>query len=181
MDPTSGIKKMTTEQVHKSSPLFECYDFEKFKEYDKKMIELTKSKSGRIARENALFHQDRFNFPRKATTIHGMPFWDTHAAKKLLAEDVCNGVASVLSPADLRQSRREYQQFKPDTFRKHIYQEQDKQRSAVYWQIKRNKIAQKEHNDEMEREKHDWLQAKVDSDFEEMMTQWKASSSKKYF
>ena len=180
MDPTSGIHNMTTQQVYDSSPLFKCYEFDEFKKYDKKMIELTKTKSHRIAKENRAFHQDRFLYPRNTTTLHGEPFWDTHAAKDLLAEDVTNGVAAELAPMDLWQTRDEYKAFNLRTFRKHIYQEQEKQRSAVYWQYKRNKVAQKEHNDEMECKKSDWCQTKDDCDFNEMVAKWKDWTSTKW-
>ena len=118
---------MTAEEIYKSSPLFKCYEFDKFVKYDKKMIELTGSKRLRIEKENCLFHQDHFLFPRNEKTLQGEPFWDTHTADKLLADAVRTGLHISMPPKDLRQTNDEFKEFKLKPFRKHIYQEADAQ------------------------------------------------------
>jgi hypothetical protein len=57
-------------------------------------------------------------------------------AKELLQEDVKNKVHETMAPADLQASRTPYHPFKPDIFRKRIYQEVRRQKFLFYLQLK---------------------------------------------
>ena len=45
------------------------------------------------------------------STGRGIPFWNTHQASKLLAEDESCGIAKTMKPKTLWRSRAEYQEF----------------------------------------------------------------------
>lgn len=103
-------------------------------------------------------------FPEKKVTFRGEPFWNKSASKDLLAADVKSGLAYKMKPALLQASRKEYQEFCPLTFRKHIHQEKEKQRAAPYWRHKRNVDAMLEHAKERASNKDEWIQKKVKED-----------------
>ena len=114
MDATSGIDSMTTEQVHKSSPLFKCNKFDEFKGYFNKNDQAHQIKE--------LAHgtlQEKIDYSIKTVWIFLKIKYhprDTHAAKKR------KGMASLLSTTvDLRLSRDGYQNFNPDPSRGHIH------------------------------------------------------------
>ena len=58
----------------------------------------------------------------------------------------------VMSLHQFRQTRAEYMQFDLATFRKHIYQEQRKQREMPMKVAKRNKLAEETHRGVIEEE-----------------------------
>ena len=106
------------------------------------MVELTDVKRAEIASDLESFENDCHNFPENERTDRGEPFWYRSPARQLLAEDVKSGLAHNLKPAALREKNEEYKEFPLLTFRKHIYQEQEKQRAAPFWRTKRNIAAQ---------------------------------------
>ena len=95
-----------------------------------------------IEKEEEDFQLDCRNFPHKRQTERGEPFWYNHPAKILLRNDVESGLSNKIPPAALRDTREEYKQFTLHTFRKHVYQEQERQRAAPFWRLKRNIAAQ---------------------------------------
>jgi len=94
--------------------------------------------------------------PRNKLTSRGQPFWDTHQANDLLAKDVKSGKASTMTPLILHSTRPEYQEFHLEVFRKHIYQEIQKQEGQQYWLPKRNLIALKAHLAETQEDASKW-------------------------
>lgn len=116
--------------------------------------------------EEARFAEYCRRFPAKKLTKCGEPFWNKHPAKDCLAEDVRSGLAYELKPADLRATRKEYQEFSAFTFRKHVHQEKEKQRSKPYWRHKRNIEATIKLAKERMSQKHNWAdtRAKVELD-----------------
>lgn len=113
---------MSAEEIWKSSPLFQQYELIKFKEHLKNMSERTMKRKQLIQREHESFMADMVAFPPKSLTSRGYPFWDTHAACKLLEEDEISGRTATMKPQRLWKSRSEYQEFPLRVFRKHIYQ-----------------------------------------------------------
>lgn len=67
----------------------------------------------------ALLKKLRANDPPPATP------WHRSEAKYVLTQDVNHGKHKVMKPAELYQTRTEYQEFDLKTFRNHIYQEVD--------------------------------------------------------
>ena len=86
----------------------------------------------------------------------GYPHWHKHDAKQLLAEDIKQGRNSSRKPQDFQTDRSEYQQFPLAVFRGHIYQENRKQREMPLKIAKRNKLAEKKHQQEAEAEALRW-------------------------
>ena len=145
MDPSSNarVNSMPVEELWNSNMHFKRYPLKDFKTYNREMITLTNKVRGERAGEEKVFQAYIKKFPHKQQTDRGEPFWYNHPANDLLAADVKCGVACKLKPKQLYATRPEYRQFKLETFRKHIYQEQARQRAAPYWRLKRNIAAQK--------------------------------------
>ena len=120
--------------------------------------------------------EDRFRkycerFPAKEVTVRGEPFWNKHPAKKLLADDVESGLAYELRPELLRLTRKEYQEFKLHTFRKHVHQEKEKQRAAPYWRHKRNIQAMIQMVKDHEVHRQEWMNRQTQVDIESALGQ----------
>ena len=95
--------------------------------------------------ENEIYLEDMQNHQKKLVTCRGTPFWNTHAAKTLLTEDVKAGIDRRMKPKILWESRVEYQAFPYDHFRKRVYEIRSKQLAAPYWQVTRNKNGRELH------------------------------------
>ena len=165
------INAMTDEQLWESHDQFKLYDFAKFKEYNKRMKDLTSKRKERIRNEEAAFNRDMLKLPPKNTTARGYPFWNNHPASDLLKEDETNGTAKQMKPEDLWKSRLEYQDFPLLVFRKHIYQERMKQLAAPYWQHTRNKNAKKKYEEAQEMMK-DWHDVQMNNNMEGLLDDW---------
>jgi hypothetical protein len=92
-------------------------------------------------------------------TKRGHPHWHTHSAKKLLAEDLLQGRNVNMKPKEFHATRQEFEEFPLRVFRGHIYQEQRKQREMPLKIAKRNKLAQKKYEQEVEAEAVRWHEA----------------------
>ncbi len=163
MDPKKSciVNTMTARQLWESHPEFQLYALEKFKTYNDNMKKLTSKRKDLIRAEEAACHRDMLKLPPNTRTNRGLPFWHRHLAAKLLVEDVKSGKSKTMKPCKLWESRKEYQDFPLRIFRKHIYQERTKQLAAPYWQHKRNKIAQKQFEEEVDKLADDWERVKV--------------------
>jgi hypothetical protein len=164
----SGISTMTQREIWQSSDLFTCYPFQDFKKYDDAMTKLTEVRRERIRQERRVFECDMANFPPSERTIRGEPFWNRHAAQKMLKEDVESGVAD-MKPSVLWRSRPEYMDFQQHTFSRHVHQEKSKQRAAPYWQVKCQKIGRKLRKEQAEESKRCWIENKFEADLEDLI------------
>ena len=144
------------------------YPLAKFKEYNKRMKDLTSKRKDRISKEEAAFNRDMLKIPPKNASIKGYPFWNNHPASYLLKEDEMNGTAKQMKPEELWKSRSEYQDFPLLVFCKHIYQERTKQLAAPYWQHKRNINAKKKFEDAQEM-LNEWNNNQMNIGMEELM------------
>jgi hypothetical protein len=144
MDPVTSreLTTLTLDELWNSNQHFKCYAKADFRKYLKDMKTLTEHTKAAVHADEELFQEDMKNFPPQETTQRGEKFWYNHPASSLLAEDLKNGWAYDMKPAQLRLSRKEYQDFTPRTFLKHVHQEKEKQRAAPYWRHKRNIAAQ---------------------------------------
>ena len=150
------LSRMTAEEIWESNELFKQYSLQNFKKYNNDMAKSTAKQRKDIKKEEEDFKQHCINIPHNEMTDRGEPFWYNHPAKSLLKEDVESGLAYDLKPAALRETREEYKQFKLKTFRKHIYQEQERQRAAPYWRHKRNIAARQMIEREREEMRRQW-------------------------
>ena len=83
---------------------------------------LVSNKVVRAATEEVIFQEDMRNHQQKQITCRGTLFWGEHAAKKLLIKDVDNGIGQTMKTQELWKSRKEYQAFPYEFFRKRVYE-----------------------------------------------------------
>lgn len=90
-DEDEPIKGMKAREVYDSHEVFQQYKYERFKANMKSLVEKVHLENEWAAIEERDFWHDRELKPRADVTSWGYPFWHTHKAKKLLAEDVKSG------------------------------------------------------------------------------------------
>ena len=149
MDDKSAIHKMTHADNYNQFPDFKLYPFLTFSTNLKTLQKAVEKRKKLVKQEEEEFHKQQLAFPRNEMTSRGELYWDTHPANFLLQEDVKNGVDETLTPQELRKTRKEYQEFTPATFRKHIYQEKRTQRDKNYWIPLRNEQGMKKYKKEV--------------------------------
>ena len=118
-------------------------------------------------------------YPREETTERGYPFWDTHEARVLLANDVRKGTSDKMFPKELWESRDEYLCFPLEVFRDHNYQERRKQREEPGWVLKRNNRSKKNREKEVAAMRDEWDTKQHKShmkEIEHMLQRWEAAS-----
>lgn len=106
-----------------------------------------------------------------AMTSQGNYFWDEQDACTFLERDVKSGKVNEMSKEQLWESRPAYKKFKKRVFRKHVYQEQSKQRGGTYWQVKRNRKGQKKHDKEVRMLRSEF-RGNVDDDVNKLVEKW---------
>ena len=142
---------MSVEQAHESEPLFKIYPLKNFKNNFKSLQESVRVEQAAIGFDQRAFEAESTAFPRNEATERGYLFWDGHQAQGQLAKDVKEGRTNGKLPRQLQQERDSYQQFPGHVFRQHKYQEERKLREKVYWQKKRNDLAQKKHHKQQQK------------------------------
>lgn len=160
------LDTMTLEEIWESNKHFKCYPLNKFKMYDIEMKKLTNKLRQCIDTEEEDFRLDCIHFPHNLQTDRGEPFWYNHRAKQLLKQDVEIGLSSEIAPGALWETREEYKEFSLRTFRKHVYQEQERQRAAPFWRHKRNIAAREKLTKERDAMKWQWTADRMDEQFQ---------------
>ena len=150
------VHTMTAEQLMDSHDCFKPYGIEDFRVYVTDIDKRTRKLRSVIDKEEEAFRSFRVKHPRNELTNKGVPFWDVHPAKDLLENDIMDGMAAQLKPKKLWSTRPEYQDYTLKIFTEHYYQEMRKQLAAPYWQYKRNIVALKEHQEEVESMRNEW-------------------------
>ena len=153
---TSKINSMKAEDIWKSHPQFRQYPIDDFKKYNKNMKILVSKKVMRAATEDATYLEDMQHHPEKIITCRGTPFWNKHAARKMLIKDVQDGFGRSMGPKELWKLRKEYQDFPYDFFRKRVYEVRNKELAGPYWQTKRNKNGRELHRLETDKMRKEW-------------------------
>ena len=74
------INRMAAEEIWQSRPLFQKYELEKFKKYDKNMKVLTSKRKQLIKEEEEAYQREMLRLPRNESTSRNYPFWNTHSA-----------------------------------------------------------------------------------------------------
>lgn len=85
------------------------------------------------ANELALLKEDIAKHPRSTTNLRGKPEWHLHKAKELLETDMNANLHNTMKKKQLYESREEYKEFELDTFRGHIYQEEQSRKWREQW------------------------------------------------
>ena len=168
------ISQMSAEEIWKSSPLFQQYTLIEFKRHLKKMSKRTMTRKHLIKLEHNAFIADMITLPPNSIKSRGYPFWHTHPACELLEKDEMSGKTALMKPQDLWKSKTEYQDFPLTVFRKHIYQLRTKRLAAPYWQCKRNRIARKKYEEEVEKMTREWQHVLFNANMEDVVLKWNA-------
>ncbi|EJK44799.1 hypothetical protein THAOC_36630 [Thalassiosira oceanica] len=161
---------LSSEDLYKHHSIFHQYQLSDFKKYDKAMIKLVRKHRSKIDSDIKDFLAYRRSHPQKCVSLRGKPIWNIHPAKLELIEDTKNGKTRQMKPKELWKTSEQYQDFVLEDFRKHIYQERYRQLAGPYWQQKRNKSAQKAHDDTVEKLLCEWHDAKLRDDTSCVMT-----------
>lgn len=141
---------MSVADVHKSHSLFAMYPLEDFKRYYTNMEKVADKAKARLHSHSEAMKKNFQTWSRKGPkTSHGNYFWDERDAITHLEEDVKSGRVDEMVANDFWNSRPSYQDFKERVFRKHVNQEKARQKGGPYWQVKRNRIGQKKHDDQV--------------------------------
>ena len=159
MDTTSDIHWKTPEEVWKSSEWFQQYPKHRFIDNMKNIKKALEDKGRVIEEDIKLISEELAALNFSNVTKRGHPHWHTHSAKKLLAEDLLQGRNVNMKPKEFHATRQEFEEFPLRVFRGHIYQEQRKQREMPLKIAKRNKLAQKKYEQEVEAEAVRWHEA----------------------
>ncbi|KAL7538558.1 hypothetical protein ACHAXR_008627 [Thalassiosira sp. AJA248-18] len=174
-DEKSWIHKMSPEEIYESQPSFQHYSFPKFKEYLKSLQKANADLKEMVRVSEQEIWTELNAFPREEMTDRGYPFWDTHPARALLEQDVGDGKADEMKPKKLRETREEYAEFPLRVFRDHVHQEKRRKRETPGCVHRRNRKAQKMHEDEVNAMKDDWddqQQQHQEEDMIRMCEQW---------
>merc|ERR1712115_224094 len=81
------VGKMSSEDIYEHHSIFQQYDLEDFKKWDKDMIKLTDRHRKRLEEDVELFRQHRQLHPMKKISSRGKPIWSNHPAKLQLIND----------------------------------------------------------------------------------------------
>ena len=144
--------EITPEEVWESSDWFKKYPKHRFVDNLKRLKKSIESHGKVIEEDVRLIQTELAALNLSEHTKRGYPHWHTHPARKLLTEDLKSGRNTGVKPQAFQSTRTEYKEFPPDIFRKHIYQENRKQREMPLKIAKRNQLAQKNHQQEVEAE-----------------------------
>lgn len=159
MNKSSPFNLLSPDEAWESSEWFMQYPKARFKQ---NMSNLKKA----LAERNNIVQNDNETILAELAVLKALdssneplrnyPLWHEHEASRLLEEDLKNNLNEGMLPAEFQQTRPEYCEFPDFIFRKHIYQEQRKQRELPMKIHKRNKLAEKKHQQEVEDEAARW-------------------------
>ena len=108
-------------------------------------------------------------FPTKMKNCKEAPPWCTHPASQLLSEDVKVSQHKATTPAQFQLTQDEYKVVPLNKFRKHIYQEERKQREMPMKIVKCNKLREKRHKQVIDEEAARWHAQQVHNDIVDEM------------
>lgn len=109
--------------LYESSLEYMKFEKKNFKRNVKALFKALAEKEERAQYDTAAVLNDRQVNPRPTLTHGGYPFWDTSAAKVLLAQDIKDGLDKDKTKDELWNSREEYKVFPSDIFKQHVFQE----------------------------------------------------------
>jgi hypothetical protein len=114
---------MAPDVVYLQHPEFATFQYEKFRDNLNKLRKKIKGKKTRSELDSLALQRDRKSHPKPEKNNRGEPRWEGSEAERLLKLDVDNGKHNAMTPRNLHKSRKEYQDYALDVFRKHIHQE----------------------------------------------------------
>lgn len=108
-------------------------NLDKFASRLESMREIVKKGKEKAQEDADALEADRLRHPRPTHNHRGEPEWNESDAKECLESDMDAGLHRTLSPEDLWKSRAQYQDFRLETFRGHIHQEEQTRKWRDQW------------------------------------------------
>ena len=105
------------------------------------MVKMVKEGQARALEDANHFYMDRMVHPRHKINARGEPEWVEHEAKELLAIDMDEDLHKKMTKLELYNSRLQYQEFTLETFRGHVYQEEQTRKWRDQWTDGKKKYA----------------------------------------
>jgi hypothetical protein len=165
------LESKSPEEVWESHEWFKQYPKERFVTNMKNLIDALNVRDEIVQNDNATIEAELARIAAlRITDANDPPMWHRHpTVGKLLEEDIKNGRHKSMPPAEFQKTRDEYLLFDKRVFRKHIYQEERKQREMPMKVAKRNKLAERKHKDMVDEEVARWhADQNFDDDVNEM-------------
>jgi len=125
-------ESMPVEVIHQSHELFKERPLVRFKDNLKNLRAAIAREQGRADADEAALKHDLQIHPTPANS-KDYPRWAGSAAAAHLKADVDAGLHKQMAPKELRQTRKEYEEFPLDVFRNHITQEVRSRTTSAYW------------------------------------------------
>lgn len=125
---------MSANDVFLMRPEYNDYKFVNFRNNLRSLHTSIQNDQDRAVSDNAALEMDlliqiRDAAPDKPT------LWKDSEARKLLKEDIKNGLNENMTPQEMWRSKPEYQMFPLAKFRGHIYQEIRSRKCKSYWTV----------------------------------------------
>lgn len=130
-------------QKYKTLPEFKPVPFEQFKRQLKAHRKQVLCRKERLGHEEAAMAQFREKNPRKTHNNRFEPVFDMMPGKKLLRQDVKDGLHEQLGLKNFRKSRDEYKVLTPQKFKERVYQEIRRQKYLNYLALETEKRQKK--------------------------------------
>ena len=126
-DIIRGIVKleMDGDAVFQMRPEYQLYKLVNFKTNLKNLREAIDKDYKRMQKDYEWYKHDRVLLKELRKNDPPQVHWRQSEARKLLKQDIDDGLHKMMKPSKLWESRQEYLAFAPDVFRKHIHQEVD--------------------------------------------------------
>jgi hypothetical protein len=117
---------------------FKAFSFNNFKSNYSRLSDAIDRQLELANDDTAAFYNDTIAWKNRPPPSQlRKPFWDTHAAKKLLKKDIDAEKHKKMKPKELQSTRAEYMEFDLEVFRKHIHQELRDRANAGWWNRKK--------------------------------------------
>lgn len=156
-DKSSAFHLLSPEKAWESSEWFKTYPKNRFINNMKNLKRALEARELIVANDNKIIEAEIASLRKlDHAAVREYPLWHDHDASRLLEEDLKNGLNKRMTPLAFQQTREEYLAFPCDIFRKHIYQEERKQREMPMKISKRNNIAEKQHKHMVDEEAARW-------------------------
>jgi len=157
-DKSDFIENKSPEEVWESNEWFKQYPLARFIANMKNLQKALEARGCIVASDNKEIEAELATLRalNQQPPIRCYPLWHKHPAMRLLEQDIKDGLHEGLAPLQFQATRPEYEEFDIEIFRKHIYQEQRKQREMPMKVAKRNKLASAKYKKEVEEELARW-------------------------
>ena len=119
------IGTMPPDEVYAMREEYKDYPFDRFKNNLKRLREAIQKGYKRVQDDCIAYSHDMTILQQRRMQVEPRLTWHRSEARKLLEEDINDGLHLTMKPRELYMNREEYQEFELKVFCNHIYQEID--------------------------------------------------------